>query len=138
MIYSETWHLILAGRKRRTTRRKYDGDVLTPRGVFLRDGRPRWLVGHTYAVQPERCHPALAHWKLLRIDSVDHPLESGEADALDEGFDSIAAFQATWLRLHANHPDVPTWALTFGDPKLTDAGLAVMRRAVELCGKETA
>lgn len=143
MIYAETWHLILAGRKRRTSRKQYAGETTECVGgqiVCVRDrlGRPRWIVGHTYAVQPERCAFALAHWKLLRIESVEHPLEISLEDARAEGFDSVEAFQRTWRKLHGAHADEPVWALTFGPPELTEPGKALMQRAIKMCDQEAA
>jgi hypothetical protein len=143
MIFSETWHLVLAGRKRATSRKVHPGDYacLDPlstadRIVTVREysERPRWTVGHTYAVQPERCAFAMAHWELEKIERVEHPTEITDEQAKLEGFSSASAFLVTWRKLHQSHADEPVWRPTFGPPQLTARGKALLYKAIELCG----
>lgn len=117
MIFSQTWHLLLTQRKRRTLRLVHQGDSLGvvegKAAVFRGDGRVRWCVGGVYAVQQERCHHACGHIAITEIQRVDDPTKPSDVDAADEGFASIREYLDVWHALHQTKPVQPCWALYF-------------------------
>lgn len=125
MIFAHTIANVLNGTKRQTRRLCYARDSLgyvTIKGtkrlaVFdnTYEDRPRtrWVIGNTYAVQPERCHPALARIKITGLRREENPLEISEDDAIAEGFESAEAFCTAWKSLHKSKPIQPVWVIEF-------------------------
>lgn len=115
MIFAHTIDEVLSGRKRQTTRLAYAGDYLGGDGTIrCHDDRPRWIIGHTYAVQPERCHPALGRIILRSAEHVRDVLPCSEEFARAEGFDSADGFAAVWRKLHPKVNPYGYWVLGFG------------------------
>lgn len=54
MIFAETWQLIMAGKKTRTSRLNTSGLVVVNGTVLNCNGKAIYQVGHTYAVLPAR------------------------------------------------------------------------------------
>lgn len=133
MIFARTFQRVLAREKSQTRRLKYARDtlgyVIEPDGrrcpaVFDNTdaGRPRtrWVVGRTYAVQPERCHRAVCRIRITSLREEADPTQISEADAKAEGFENAAAFVAAWMDLHKKHPIQAVWVIGFeviGKPK---------------------
>jgi hypothetical protein len=128
MIFSRTIRQVLDGSKTQTRRLCYAGDSLgyattkvdgvtaKRKAVFENLAgrpRPRWIVGHTYAVQPERCHSAKGRILLLDLRREDDPTLISDEDARSEGFADLAAFLTSWNDLHRKQPRQPVWVLTF-------------------------
>lgn len=129
MIFSRTRQLLLSGRKTQTLRLADVGDYLwSPPGgpvhvmrapFKLGDrtiSRPRWIVGHTYAIQPERCHHALGRFRCTYLREVLNPLEAatgeaGESFVRAEGFDTAQEFLDVWHQLHRSDPVQRCWAI---------------------------
>lgn len=131
MIFQKTWQFVLARRKSQTLRLCYAGDYLgeTAAGetaVFDTRGRsdrryhrPRWIVGHTYAVQRERCHPAVGRFRITSLARLEDPTAVEPAGPVDlafarrEGFDSIEEYLRVWHELHKKNPVQPVWVIGF-------------------------
>lgn len=127
MIFSRTIDQVLAGRKTQTCRLCRAGDELgktesTGETAVLGQTwtwlyrRSRWIVGHTYAVQRERCHVAEGRIRITGIERIEDLTAPGvvtDAFARAEGFDSAEAFLASWRDLHRSKPDQPVWVLRF-------------------------
>jgi hypothetical protein len=118
MIFQHTLDLVLSGQKTQTSRlaspndsAEYgrDGEI----EAVLVNGRDKYRVGKTYAVQPARGKPAVARIRLLRIERKKvSNTETGEAKA--EGFASREAFFETWQTIHgADKLDADVWMPTF-------------------------
>jgi hypothetical protein len=98
MIFSQPMiDRILAGEKTQT--RRHSG---------------RYKVGKTYAVQPGRGKPAVAHIQILEKGRELVGMIS-TADAIAEGFDSRQRFLEAWEVLHGPRADVsvPVWVYGF-------------------------
>lgn len=126
MIFQATIDLVLSGVKTQTTRLAYAGDTIgaTAGGEsavlespFQFAGktrqRSRWIVGHTYAVQRERCHKAEARIKVTNLFEVPDPTAIDAAFALREGMPSVEAFLRVWHQLHKKLPVQRCWAIQF-------------------------
>lgn len=68
-------------------------------GVVQALGRDIYLVGKTYAVQPEYRKRAVARIRILRIRRED-VRQISDADVKAEGFTSAARFFDTWIGMH--------------------------------------
>jgi hypothetical protein len=139
VIFSKTLPLVLSGRKTQTLRLAYLGDflgttkttgevaVLTGPKTWpphMLDNRPRWIVGHTYTVQPERCHPAKGRIEVTYLREVLDPLTVDAAFVNAEGFDAADDYLRIWHELHSKNPVQRCWAIGF---KLTSPSLAVAK-----------
>lgn len=132
MIFSHTHKQVLDGTKSQTCRLCRDEDEFgtTPTGelavlerAFPLRGRmyrrPRWIVGHEYSVQPERCHKAVGRIRITEIRRVDDVVfevlgENGLEFARAEGFASVNDFVKVWMELHPRaKAEQPVWVLTF-------------------------
>lgn len=77
------------------------------------NGRDKYRVGKTYAVQPGRTQPAVARIKLLGIKR-QRVAETSVAEAKQEGFESREAFFAQWHEIHGEDKlNAEVWLLTF-------------------------
>lgn len=77
------------------------------------NGRTKWAVGKTYAVQPGRNLPQVARIRVtgIRRQKVTDIIA---ADAVAEGYDTREQFLAAWVRIHgAGAADADTWAIAF-------------------------
>jgi hypothetical protein len=130
------YNLVLAGQKTQTRRPCKDGDETDGMQVHQRNGRLRWRVGKTYAVQSGRGKPA-GGW--LRLDTIAFVARAGEIDepdALAEGFASPDAFREAWASLYGREAlETPCWRLewkpgnvTVGDRDGGPVGRAVRQR----------
>lgn len=112
MIFAHTHEQVLAGTKSQT-RRLFDQDTdhmveklfTTDAGVGFRnglykDGRMKWLVDNTYAVQPGRGQRAVGRIRVtgLRLERLQ---AITEADARAEGVESVQAYAALWDAIHS-------------------------------------
>jgi hypothetical protein len=118
MIFQKTIDQVLKGTKSQTCRLQHNGDTLIVGirglGVYDRKGRPRWVIGGTYAVQPKRCEPAKARIRITGIWPIYDVLGAAdEAFAKLEGFESAEAFRESWTQMHQRHKNVPAWVLRF-------------------------
>jgi hypothetical protein len=118
VIFSKTIDLVLSGRKTQTLRLAYAGDYLgeTDDGraaVYTESNRPRWIVGNTYAVQPERCHFSDGRIRVTNLFEVLDPLAVDELFAHREGFDRRDEFLRIWHELHKREPVQRCWAIGF-------------------------
>jgi hypothetical protein len=119
MIFSLTIDLVLSGHKTCTTRLRHYGDSLgtwdgKPAVFFSRgETKTRWVVGRTYAVQFERCHPARGRFRLDRIEPVSDPVNVSLEIARAEGFATVEQYQAVWHSLHKTNPIQPCWRLWY-------------------------
>lgn len=118
MLFQYTIDLVLSGRKTRTSRLVKPGDAAVPgadgsiEAVTL-NGRDKYRVGKTYAVQPGRGKPAVARIRLLSIERKVVAKATNE-DAKAEGYDSREAFFETWRSIHgADKLSADVWMLTF-------------------------
>lgn len=104
MIFQHTLLQVLSGNKWQTRR------VISPhdeavRGRYNRieavrhNGRLKWAVGRTYAVQPGRGKPQVARVRVTQIRS-EHITRISTADAIAEGFSSRQAFLRAWTEIH--------------------------------------
>ena len=144
MIFQHTWEKVLSGKKTQTRRIMKSGSAMICRegeiqeayNGFLPIGRPAWVVGKTYAIQPERGQKAVARIQILSIRQED-VREISEEDVFAEGFFyDTPGFLMTWTKMHDNpalnllnkidlrawvHDELPkrpaeryqAWALTF-------------------------
>lgn len=125
MIFARTIANVLNGKKSQTRRLCYPSDSLgyvTIKGqkrlavfdnTYKDRPRTRWIVGNTYAVQPERCHSARGRIRITGLRREENPLEISEADAIAEGFESAEAFRAAWKSLHKKNPVQAVWVIEF-------------------------
>lgn len=118
MIFQHTLTQVLQGRKTQT-RRLLRANEEAVRGqhnrieAVLHNGRTKWRVGQTYAVQPSRNAAQVARIKITHIDS-ELITDISTEDAIAEGYDTRAEFLAIWETIHgANRFDTLVWVLTF-------------------------
>lgn len=118
MFFQYTLQAVLTGRKTQTRRVVKQGDAAVydvDGGIqaIKQNGRTKYRMGGSYAVQPARSAPAVARIKLLQIRQ-ELVTEISEADAIAEGYDSREAFLESWQAIHGkNSLRVRVWALTF-------------------------
>ena len=120
MIFAKTLSMVLSGRKTQTTRLARTGDHLgkTTGGyeaVYDVNNRPRWIVGNTYAVQPERCHHARGRIRVTSLRYVPDPTAVDESFARAEGFDTLEEFFRVWTELHPRNLVQRCWAIGFAN-----------------------
>ena len=109
---------ILAGHKTQTRRKCELGDYAGFGRVCNVDGRPKWIEGHTYTIQPGRGKHGVGRIKVTRCLWERHLQNIDLDDARAEGFDNVRDFAAYWDYLYAdtqyaweNNPEV--WVLEF-------------------------
>jgi hypothetical protein len=77
------------------------------------NGRTKWKVGSTYAVQPGRGQSQVARIRLVKINS-ERVSRISHSDALAEGFTGRQDFLRTWSSIHGmNSFDRRVWVLKF-------------------------
>ncbi len=118
MIFQHTLEQVLSGRKSQTRRRAAvsdaavygdDGQIVAVR----HNGRTKWAVGKTYAVQPGRNLPQVARIRVTGIRR-QKVTDISAADAVAEGYDTREQFLAAWVYIHgAGAADADTWAIAF-------------------------
>ena len=122
MIFAHTIDLLLSGRKTQTLRLAYHGDFLSAEwdghsgftqtwAVRRADRTVRWMTGHTYAIQRERCHKAEGRFRCTYLREVLDPLTVDADFARAEGFDSVDEYLAVWHKLHGKNPRQRCWAI---------------------------
>lgn len=118
MIFQYTWPLVVAQTKT-ATRRVIADDEHAERGQYNRivavkkNGRVKWCVGTTYAVQPERGRRQVARIRIARITRQRiNRISAREAQA--EGFLDRQDFFDTWETIHGPASlDKRVWVLEF-------------------------
>lgn len=103
----ELAELVIEGQKTQTRRLAHPGDTerhdseRNIQEVVAVSGRIRWRVGTRYAVQPGRGKRGLGH---IMVESIayepDGVADISEAEAVAEGFSSVAEFHAAWDRIN--------------------------------------
>jgi hypothetical protein len=118
MIFQHTLELVLNGDKTQTRR------VISPNSHAIRahnnkitsvvvNGRDKWRVGSTYAVQPARGCPQVARIQITAIRSQVVKYIS-TADAIAEGFKNRSEFLNMWRSIHGNDSfDSRVWVVEF-------------------------
>ncbi|MDQ7027952.1 MAG: hypothetical protein Q9P01_06610 [Anaerolineae bacterium] len=77
------------------------------------NGRTKWSVGNTYAVQPRRGKEQIARIKLQKINS-EYITRISNRDAIAEGFENRQSFLRAWKIIHGqNSFNLRVWVLTF-------------------------
>jgi uncharacterized protein YhfF len=114
MIFQQTYQLILDNKKTATRRLVNPNDRLldNPKRVET-NGRTKWQVGRSYAIQPGRGQTAVGRIRITDINK--QPLgQMTTEDAVAEGYPSLDDFRQTWLQIHDDFdPDLVVWVLTF-------------------------
>lgn len=114
MIFQYTWQLILDNKKTATRRLINPGEELldNPRRLVV-NGRTKWQVGRSYAIQPGRRRKSVGRVEITDIKK--EPLgQMTVDDARAEGFATLGEFQQTWIQIHGHYnPVLPVWVVTF-------------------------
>jgi hypothetical protein len=125
MIFQYTLNDILQANKTQT-RRIIKENETTIRSrhnqiqSVLINGRTKWYVGGTYAVQAGRGQPEIARIEVKQIRS-EYVARISSIDALAEGFASRQEFLKTWLEIHGvDGLKARVWVLSFELVKYTD------------------
>ena len=118
MIFQHTLTNILLENKTQT-RRLIKPDETVVRGSYnkisaiIKNGRTKWEVGNTYAVQPGRGKSEVARILITKINS-EHILRISTTSAINEGFCSRQDFLQAWRKIHGENAfDLRVWVLTF-------------------------
>ena len=118
MIFQHTLEQVLEQSKTQT-RRVIHPDEKAVRGQYnqiisvVHNGRLKWEVGRTYAVQPARGASQVARISLTGINS-EYVTRISTADAIAEGFENRQAFLNTWRKIHGEYSfDLRVWVLRF-------------------------
>ncbi len=104
MIFQYTWQSIL-DEKKTQTRRVIAANEIAIRAkhnqimAVISNGRLKWKVGQTYAVQIGRGKPEIARIQITRINS-EQVTRISSADAKAEGFNSRQEFINIWKQIH--------------------------------------
>jgi hypothetical protein len=120
MIFQYSWQAVLAKKKTQTRRiiAAQDSAVYTQDKhnwieAVVANGRVKWKVGQTYAVQKGRAKPEIARIRITRIRS-EPVSEISSADAKAEGWNSKQEFFDGWQQIHGkNSLHHQVWALDF-------------------------
>ncbi len=118
MIFQYTIEQVLDGSKTQTRRVIKNGEqaVRTRYNqieAVVHNGRDKWRVGSTYAVQPGRGHSQMARICLVKINS-EAVSRISTAAARAEGFCNRQEFLQTWRDIHGDSAnDRRVWVLTF-------------------------
>jgi hypothetical protein len=125
MIFQYTLNDILQANKTQTRRiikenetaiRSHHNQIQS----VLINGRTKWYVGGTYAVQAGRGQAEVARIKIRQIRS-EYVRRISTIDALAEGFSNRQDFLKTWLEIHgADGLKARVWVLSFELVKYTD------------------
>ena len=118
MIFEYTLAQVLDVSKHQTRRlvKPHDVALTDDSGrivAVVNNGREKWRVGKTYAVQPGRAKPQVARIEItgLRRDQAD---QISLADALDEGFPDVQSFFNEWLSIHGEkRRQADVWVVEF-------------------------
>lgn len=118
MIFQHTLPQVLSGEKTQTRRLVSpqheavvdpDGEIVTVKA----NGRAKWVVGRTYAVQPGRTLPQVARIRVTHIKQELVTAISAE-DALAEGYPTPAEFLQSWQKIHGTkHDKSQVWVVSF-------------------------
>ncbi|HRQ41846.1 MAG TPA: ASCH domain-containing protein [Chloroflexota bacterium] len=114
MLFQYTYQLILNDKKTETRRQINPGEKLldNPKRVEV-NGRVKWQVGRSYAIQPGRSQKAVGRIRITDI-KMQPPGQMQTEDARAEGFPSLDDFWQTWLQIHKHFdPDLAFWVITF-------------------------
>lgn len=118
MIFQHTLDNVLAERKTQT-RRVINPSDAEIRGrhnrieAVLTNGRLKWVVGRTYAVQAGRCESSIARIQITKINS-QYVKYISTHDAIEEGFNSKSEFIETWKKIHGpNSLNLRVWIVNF-------------------------
>lgn len=118
MLFQHTLQMVLSGRKTQTRRiigsqdtcRRGKNNRIT---CVLTNGREKWAVGKTYAVQPKRGFGQVARIRITAIRS-EAITRVSTKDAVAEGFSSRQEFLQTWARIHGKlNSQIRVWVLEF-------------------------
>ncbi len=81
--------------------------------AVIHNGRKKWVVGRTYAVQPGRGQLQVARIRVTGLNS-EYVTRIRTPDAIAEGFESRADFLNTWIDIHGEDGlDCRVWVVTF-------------------------
>ncbi len=126
MIFMYTIDAVLSRRKTQTRRVIYPGDRLTridgALAVVTLNGRPRWIVGKTYAIHRRRglkAEPDI-RLKVTGLSKDPNPHAISESDALAEGYGCAADFVTHWKSRMSGKPE-PCWKIEF---EIVESGVA--------------
>jgi hypothetical protein len=118
MLFQYTLPQVLAGEKTMTRRLIAPNDTAVEDAngqiqAILSNGRDKFRVGKTYAVQPARGKPQVARIKALRLGR-DNVSAISEQDARAEGFVSREAFLNEWRTIHGDAKmNADVWVIEF-------------------------
>lgn len=105
MIFQHTLEQVLNQQKSQTRRVIQPGEYAVRSRYnmisVVHNGRKKWCVGETYAVQPGRGKSAVARIQITRIKS-QYVTRISTSDAIAEGFSSRQEFLKTWLDIHGD------------------------------------
>lgn len=118
MIFQYTWPQVISRQKTQTRRvagmnevaiRSHHNRIV----AVMHNGREKWRVGRTYAVQPGRGRRQIARIRVVRIRS-ERLSRISQADARAEGFADRREFMRTWERIHGpGSRECRVWVLEF-------------------------
>ncbi len=118
MIFQYTWQSIL-DEKKTQTRRVIAASEIAIRTRYNRidsvisNGRVKWKVGQTYAVQTGRGKSEIARIRITQINS-EYVSRISSVDAKAEGFDTRQEFFDTWQQIHGKDTlNQKIWVLKF-------------------------
>jgi hypothetical protein len=118
MIFEYTLPQVMSGKKTQTRRLVKPGDVagMDAKGkivAVVNNGREKWRVGKSYAVQPGRARPQVARIEITGLRR-GHADKITTADAHAEGFPNEQAFFDEWRRINgAKNQDAEIWIVEF-------------------------
>jgi len=128
MIFQHTLAQVIQQRKQQTRRVISPGEVAV-RGRYNKiiavthNGRKKWVVGRTYAVQPGRGQAQVARIRITGLNS-EYVTRIRTQDAIAEGFDSRADFLQTWTEIHGQGGlSCRVWVVQFELAKVIDANI---------------
>ncbi|MEM6281465.1 MAG: ASCH domain-containing protein [Chloroflexota bacterium] len=118
VIFQHTLENVLSGKKTQTRRVAKPADEATRDDngsitVVLVNGRKKWQVGKTYAVQPGRSLPSVARIEVIALEY--EPVQAvSHAAAVAEGFTSRDEFLQVWQRIHGDGGvEADVWVIHF-------------------------
>lgn len=108
---------VLAGEKTQTRRVVKDGDTPVYEGddlvAVMQNGRLKWRVGKTYAVQPGRNEASVARIEVTHLKQ-ETAAEVSAEDARREGYESVKAFLDMWREIYGENAGESTvWVISF-------------------------
>ena len=120
MIFQYSWEAVLAKNKTQTRRivAAKDSPIYTQGNhktikAVVANGRVKWKVGQTYAVQKGRAKSEIARIRITRIRS-EPVSEISSADAKAEGWATKQEFFDSWQEINGkNSLNHQVWALDF-------------------------